>query len=194
METEQTSATLAEKLHELQDRVGAALFHCKVSFDAWTVSGCKDERAYQRLQGDGAALKQITDEFRELGETASSGIALTLYSIANKIERGEVKAISDIQRLIVIVKDSDKPRGCQLRIVLDAAKPQVILDGVSYNISYPVAEFLQACIDADGTPVSMTKYGVRTRDVKALAEPLRNLIVKKSGSGSCIPRENLRFS
>ena len=82
----------------------------------------------------------------------------------------------------------------RLRMVLDAAKPQAILDGVANDVPHEVAQLLQAAIDADGNYLSASTHGVRGRQLDSLAPPLRELLERKTPASCRIPREKLWLS
>ena len=82
---------------------------------------------------------------------------------------------------------------CRLRIE-KSAKPRAIFDGVSYAVPHEVAELLQSAIEANGTSVSMTAHGVRTRQIEDLPSVLMNLLERAGGKGSWIPPDRLWLS
>jgi hypothetical protein len=78
--------------------------------------------------------------------------------------------------------------------VKNGPSPSAVLDGISYPISSSVADFFDAAIAANGFPVSLQTFGVRTRDLQKLPKELRDLVSKKRGGGTWIPRDRLWLS
>ena len=64
MQAEKSSATLADRLLEIANQVGAAKFQYETSFASWSAGGCKDEKAYKILQGDAAEVDRLANEIR----------------------------------------------------------------------------------------------------------------------------------
>ena len=82
---------------------------------------------------------------------------------------------------------------CRLRIE-NSADPHIFLDGRGHPVSGNVAELFQAAVDANGSPVSMSKFGVRSRDIDSLHPSLREVIKRETGKGCWVPREKLWLS
>src|SRR5262249_35797394 len=82
---------------------------------------------------------------------------------------------------------------CRL-VVKQGPSPRIIFDGIEHAVPGNMADFLQALIDANGRPVSMTEHKVRSRDRKKLPKELVKIIHRKPGGGTSIRPEDLWLS
>ena len=101
-------------------------------------------------------------------------------------------------RCSILFRDCGTKR-TDLRVKVHAETKVVEIDGVPYPLSGSdekkerMVEFIQALINAEGSPVSAKDYKLRSRDVEGQHDKIKTLIGDdaKPGSGYRIPREKL---
>ncbi len=120
--------------------------------------------------------------------------------IRNAIKECDPEALRElVERVVAFVATATQPEvePAACRVSVDANAGVVAIDGAPYGligsaaVKDRLADFIVAMIDADGEPVVMTDYGVRTREVERQAPEIINLIDSQPGAGSRIPRNRL---
>ena len=145
------------------------------------------------LPVDGMAVQELGGLCVRCG--LPDAVTTDVASLGDLTRLSQDQTVGHVERLDELIRKCFEGTGsakvCRLGVVTKGPKPTATLDHHVYSISGDVADFLQALIDADGKPVSMTAYNVRTRDIDALHQPLRDLIERDPGKGTWIPRERL---
>jgi hypothetical protein len=75
------------------------------------------------------------------------------------------------------------------RIELDREKRVVILDGAAFSLLPNGVKLLEILLGARGEYVSLASFGLRTRDIQNLPEPVQAAIESQPGAGTRIRRE-----